>query len=261
MKTRTICRLTAFLLMLSALLTAVGCSTASGGDVIGLMYHDLTEDPAAVTAWTTTPAALRDNLMELTQMGYYPLSLEAYIAGDYEPTRNYFILTFDDGYESNLTLALPILRELYIPASIFVVTDLVGRPDYMNWEQIQAAQESGIFTVYTHTHTHINAQENAAEDFRADVRQSQEELTAHLGDADYRILCYPYGAATQETSRALRAEGYDLVVLQERPKWYSEELDPRLLLRVNVPGRKSDITVLINRHRKHTGLAPLRSDT
>ncbi len=258
MTKRYICRLAAFFLLLSIFLPSLGCASASGGDVIGLMYHNLSENPDDVSAWTTTPDALRTNLMELTQLGYYPLSLEAYIAGEYEPLQNYFILTFDDGYESNLTLALPILKELFIPATIFLATDLVGQPGYLSWEQVQAVQESGFFTIYSHSHSHMNAQENTAEDFLADVRQSQEELDAHLGVTDTRILCYPFGAATDETARALQAEGYDMIVLQKMPEWYITDEHPRLLLRINVDGRRTNLIALVNRHRKHMGLPHLR---
>lgn len=260
MTARYISRLAAFLLLLSVLTSALGCGSApvpDGGDVIGLMYHNLSENPDEISAWTTSPAALRANLTELTQLGYYPLSLEAYIAGDYEPTRNYFVLTFDDGYESNLTLALPILRELYVPATVFVVTDLMGQPDYLSWEQVQALQDSGLVSVYSHTHTHMNAREIPADTFLADVQVSAEMLTAHLGEPAHRILCYPYGAATDETARALLSDGYDMIVLQEKPGWYTTENHPRLLIRMNVDGGYTDMLHLLNSHRRHVGLPKL----
>ncbi|HYS26971.1 MAG TPA: polysaccharide deacetylase family protein, partial [Vicinamibacterales bacterium] len=37
-------------------------------------------------------------------------------------------ITFDDGYQDVYDLALPVLERKGIPAAMFVVTDLVGRP-------------------------------------------------------------------------------------------------------------------------------------
>ena len=37
-------------------------------------------------------------------------------------------MTFDDGYRDVYEQAFPVLRRKGIPAAVFVVTDLVGRP-------------------------------------------------------------------------------------------------------------------------------------
>src|SRR5918999_295827 len=38
-------------------------------------------------------------------------------------------LTFDDGSEDNLTTLLPLLRELGVPAAVFVCPGLLGQPN------------------------------------------------------------------------------------------------------------------------------------
>jgi len=40
---------------------------------------------------------------------------------------NSLLVTFDDGYRDNLTVALPILEKYQVPASIFLTTGLVDR--------------------------------------------------------------------------------------------------------------------------------------
>ncbi len=45
-------------------------------------------------------------------------------------------ITFDDGYEDNHRVALPILSRLEVPASIFVVTNLVGEPQALWWDRV-----------------------------------------------------------------------------------------------------------------------------
>ena len=39
---------------------------------------------------------------------------------------NAVVVTFDDGYKDNFLNAFPILKQLSIPASIFLATDVVG---------------------------------------------------------------------------------------------------------------------------------------
>lgn len=45
-------------------------------------------------------------------------------------------ITFDDGYMNNFTLAAPILEELKIPATFFIVTASLYNPDFINWPDI-----------------------------------------------------------------------------------------------------------------------------
>jgi peptidoglycan/xylan/chitin deacetylase (PgdA/CDA1 family) len=51
---------------------------------------------------------------------------------------NPVLLTFDDGYRDNLTLALPILRNHRVKAVFFVPTGFVGEGRLFSWERITA---------------------------------------------------------------------------------------------------------------------------
>ncbi len=45
-------------------------------------------------------------------------------------------ITFDDGYEDNFRVALPILQRFSTPACIFVVTNLIGRTEALWWDRL-----------------------------------------------------------------------------------------------------------------------------
>jgi peptidoglycan/xylan/chitin deacetylase (PgdA/CDA1 family) len=45
-------------------------------------------------------------------------------------------ITFDDGYEDNFRVALPILERFSAPACIFLVTRLIGHPDALWWDRV-----------------------------------------------------------------------------------------------------------------------------
>ena len=228
-----------------------------GGDILGLMYHDLTVDPSLVHEWNTTPQNLRENLMSLMSLGYLPLSVEDYVEGNYSLAQDYFIVTFDDGYLSNLTLAQPVLEALDVPAAVFVITSGVYADHHMSWEELRLAREGGVLSIYSHTHTHMNARSVLSEVFLADARRAQEELSRNVGEAEYEILSYPNGAYTRETMQALVREGYDLFVVQDWPEWYDPETDGKLLVRVNVSGEDTDMLAIANYSRRRAGLSLL----
>jgi peptidoglycan/xylan/chitin deacetylase (PgdA/CDA1 family) len=50
--------------------------------------------------------------------------------------KNSLILTFDDGYEDNLTVALPILQKYNIPCTIFLTTDMLAGDKIPWWDEI-----------------------------------------------------------------------------------------------------------------------------
>ncbi len=224
------------------------------GTVMALMYHHLSENLEETGPWTATPEKFREDLLAYLAAGYQPLSLEDYVRGDYDPFTDYFVITFDDGYESNLTLGLPILTELSVPATVFVITGGVGSPGRMSWEQIGELTASGLVTVYSHTDSHIAETELGTEAFLSDEAVAQEKLSEHLS-LPYKVLSYPFGVYTKDSLLALR-ETYDLFVIQDMPWWYKEEGGAKLMIRRNVEQTTKPQNTLEN-HRYIWGLPSL----
>ena len=229
----------------SVLLAAAGLLAATAfaaqrpaGDVLALMYHDLAEDGADETQlspWRTTPAHLREDLQTILSAGYAPLSVEAYAAGEYDPGRDYCIVTFDDGYTSNLTLAEPVLRELGVPASVFVITSMVGEAGHMTWEELRRLSDGGVFTVYSHTHTHSRADCVSAEAFLQDAERSWAHLEARGFSGCRAVFSFPHGAYTEESLAALAEAGCRLLLLQQDVRGVGDAV--RILVRLNAaPG-------------------------
>ncbi len=205
------------------------------GDILALMYHDLTNDPSLTSAWTTTGEKFREDILTLLSAGYLPLSVESYIAGEYLRGQDYFIVTFDDGYLSNLTIALPILRELSVPATLFVITGSTDLANHMSWEELALFNESDLVTVYSHTNSHVRADSMSLAAFLQDEAVAWDKLTKYI-QPERKVLAYPNGAFTRASMEALARDGYELFAVQHAPDWYRAENSAgiRLLVRQNV---------------------------
>ena len=100
-----------------------------------LGYHRVVDDFAAV-ARTEMPSMLTSTRMferHLDCIGRHFRFVSLDEIGEHLPSGEPFdepvaAITFDDGYRDNYEHAFPILKRKGIPAAVFVVTDLVGRP-------------------------------------------------------------------------------------------------------------------------------------
>lgn len=97
-------------------------------DLPVLMYHGLVERPLAPFCWHQLDLARFTAQLEhlARQRRVLPLeeALVRWAEGRLPPRAA--ALTFDDGYLSNRTLALPVLQRLGLPATVFVVTGMLG---------------------------------------------------------------------------------------------------------------------------------------
>ena len=77
--------------------------------------------------------------MEFIKHYYQPVSMSEFIKSLYggkKLPKNAIIVTFDDGFIDNYTHAYPILRELQIPATIFVTTDFINSVETIWYERL-----------------------------------------------------------------------------------------------------------------------------
>ncbi len=128
-----------------------------------------------------------------------------------------FHLSFDDGYRNLYRNALPVLRELKIPALVFVVTGMVGQdplegPDQrlMSWEELRTIQSWG-FEVGSHTKTHAKLSGvSRPQDLDRELRDSKREIEQRLG-TECRYIAWPMGQRGDVDGRffeVVEAAGY-----------------------------------------------------
>ena len=118
-------------------------------------------------------------------------------------------ITVDDGYYDFYKNAYPVLKKYNLPATIFIVTDHIGRPNYLGWKELREMSDSGLITIGSHTKSHpwlptISVDENR---LREEIVVSKETLENGLGKKVYYI-CYPNGAFNDLIKETVKIAGY-----------------------------------------------------
>ena len=119
------------------------------------------------------------------------------------------MITFDDGFGGNYTLAYPILQSFGFPATFYVVTNRIGDELMLSWEQLREMQDGGM-TIASHTTSHPLLSTLARNETELEFARSAEVLEERIG-TQFRHLSLPNGD-TNEWYRQVASElGYKTV--------------------------------------------------
>lgn len=193
-----------------------------------LMYHHLvasTENVQSVDDVTVVREDLfADQIRALSEAGYTALffsDLEAYVEQGRELPEKPIVITFDDGYESNLQLAFDVLKEYNMKATINVIGISEGKNTYKNtgkamfphfsFAEAKPVYQAGVFDFQSHSynmHQEKSYEEKVwrkgvlpmdrekektyIETFRADFQRSKKDIEAGIGN-QVTVFAYPYG--------------------------------------------------------------------
>ncbi|MCA9246069.1 MAG: polysaccharide deacetylase family protein [Planctomycetales bacterium] len=194
-----------------------------------LMYHRVCPNYKGLPRcpWGVTPRQLSEQLAGLLEMGYeaWPLNRVLEYRQKNKPVpSNAFVVTFDDGYANNLHWGLPVLKELNVPATVFVVTSMLDRYEpypsdewqmagssrvpaktWVSLTSDQAKQllDSGLVQLGAHTHTHVNLAETP-QVTEVEIFTSLVELSERF-DLQHIPFAFPYGGVPENFDDAMIA--------------------------------------------------------
>ncbi len=131
------------------------------------------------------------------------------------------VLTVDDAFDSFLQEAMPVLREYGFPVTLFVNTDGVGGPGYLDWDQLRGLAAEGV-EIGNHTATHDYLLErNDGESFSdwqqrvaGDIERAQRAFRRELG---FRpdLFAYPYGEYSPDLVSLVKEAGFAAAFAQQ----------------------------------------------
>jgi peptidoglycan/xylan/chitin deacetylase (PgdA/CDA1 family) len=189
-----------------------------------LLYHKISSPPpdARIRGGYTPPARFRRQMAFLKREGYefYTASemVEHLRAHGAFPPRG-LAVTFDDGWKDNYENAFPVMLELGIRATVFLIPSCVGQVSakalsegesaraHLSREEVEEMSRHGV-EFGSHTVNHRLLHQTSDEETRYELDESRRQIEGLLGKP-CKVFAYP-GGHFNETARRLAAEaGYD----------------------------------------------------
>ena len=220
------------------------CRMGYGGDgraLPVLMYHHF--DETSKDGTVVTPDRFREQMTALREAGYQAVTVPQVIGYVREGTplpEKPVLITMDDGYGSNLTVAAPILEETGMRATIFTIGINEGEEYYAHsgepmWQHRFAFEEAapwvekGIIDVQSHTFDMHQLESygysgrdgvrrmrgESPEDYRQALLDDAAAFRERRGDrvaTELLALAYPFGYYDMEADKIMREAGYQLTV-------------------------------------------------
>lgn len=214
-----------------------------------LMYHIVDEPRSAREArFCVTPQQFDSQMRFLRQEDYRPVSLEEIVDCliDRKPILpNTVAVTFDDGFSATCTHALAVLQTYSISATVFAVSQRLGRANEWMYErgfprrtimspaQLRELDAAGV-TIGSHTASHPRLTELPANEVDRELNESKQALQDVLGKA-VQYFAYPYGLYNPAVRDAVEASGYR-AACSTRAGFNRQGEDPFTLRRIDVFG-------------------------
>lgn len=188
------------------------------GDVY-LMYHELgvpgrplVDDDPGYSRYVVDAVEFRAHLSHLRAENFRGLNVTEALqrengACDDAPR---VVLTFDDGCETDLTVAAPLLSEAGYNATFYVTAGHVNRRGYLSAAQLRELSDMN-FDIGCHSMTHRLLLPDATEaQLHTEIVEAKDALEGLTGRRVLNFSC-PGGRWTKRVAATARAAGYESV--------------------------------------------------
>ncbi len=232
-----------------------------------IMYHQIAADSNGADKYIVTCEQLESDFKYISENGYTAITAEELYTCVTEGTplpQKPIMITFDDGCESFLNYAVPLLEKYNLKAVMSVVGNFADRfttvEDHnlryscLNWDEIKQLSESGIVEIANHTydmHSNSGGRKGASKKSGESDESYKAALTADVGKMQELTFKYtgkypvtftfPYGAMSKNSRSIIYEMGFGVILTcEERVNKITS--DPQCLLgigRYNRSGKYS----------------------
>lgn len=193
-----------------------------------LMYHSVIPDPEPDNMLAVSVKSFERQMRFLKKHRYNVVSVEEIadmIKNKKRMPHKTIAVTFDDGYKDNYDYAFPILKKYGLAATVFIITQEVGRPegDRLSWDEIKSMRDSGLVTVGSHCIgpeplTKITSEETV----KREIFGSKKVLEKELG-RPVNAFSYPEGRFNLRIRQLVIDAGYKAAVATKPGKGFPND--------------------------------------
>jgi peptidoglycan/xylan/chitin deacetylase (PgdA/CDA1 family) len=185
--------------------------------IIYLMYHELEVDGRPLCQseqgyirYVVKENNFREQISWLQSAGIKGVSVSTALANK---TAGAIVITFDDGCETDLTVAAPILQAANFGATFYITVGFLGRPGYMIPRQARELSEAG-FEIGCHSMTHPYLDSLGDVDLKREIADAKTQLEEMIRRPVHHFSC-PGGRWTHRVAEVARRAGYHSVSTSE----------------------------------------------
>lgn len=184
-----------------------------------LLYHELRPDPTRY-AYVVSSAEFEEHCRLFSE-------LRRSLDGSLRPE-----ITFDDGHESGVRFALPILERAGLRAHFFITAGWTGtRPGFMGPAELRDLHRAGMH-IGAHGWSHKLLTKCSSAELDTELRMPRERLEDILG-APVTSISLPGGRVNGDVLNACSAAGY-LRIFTSIPEVNDEAAGERIIGRLNL---------------------------
>jgi peptidoglycan/xylan/chitin deacetylase (PgdA/CDA1 family) len=199
-----------------------------------LAYHSVSDQRS--DGLSVSVPQFESQMAWLNRKGYRAITLGDFIRGAFDRRDRIVILTFDDGYADNYTVAFPVLAQFGFVGTIFLASNYIGTGRSYWWDEgkLAAAGDPGAFRPMSWAEaremaragfefgSHTCSHPDRFAELPAAVQR--EEITRSRAEIEERLarpvvsFCYPRGSVNETTIELVEQAGYSCgVVTPPRP--------------------------------------------
>jgi len=192
--------------------------------IVFLMYHELElpgrplcQSEPGYVRYILSETSFRSQMDWLRQNGWQGLSVSEALSF---PAGKSVAITFDDGCETDLTTAAPILKENGCHATFYVTAGFLDKPGYMSAAQLRELSSLG-FEIGCHSMTHAYLNDLGPAELRRELLNACSRLEDVTGKKVEHFSC-PGGRYNERTIDVAKQAGYQsLATSRARPNFPS----------------------------------------
>ncbi len=148
----------------------------------------------------------RRQMAWLKEQGWHGLNVTEALSYPSAPS---VCITFDDGCETDLIAAAPVLRECGFNATFYLTSGFLGAPGYLNAGQVRDLDAQG-FEIGCHSMTHPYLSDLTEPELKREIVDAKLQIEQIVGHAIEHFSC-PGGRYDQRALQMARKAGFATV--------------------------------------------------